>query len=78
MPDARHTMIKAMLSLKGMTLSDVARSLDVAPATLCGVSRGHRRSRRIEAALAHELGTEPAILWPERYPMSKKGDAAMT
>lgn len=76
MQDARHTMIKAMLSLKGRTLSDVARSLDVAPSTLCGVSRGHRRSRRIEAAIAHEIGTEPAKLWPERYVLGAKGESA--
>lgn len=65
--DKRHANIKAALRLKHLTLSDVARSLDVSPGTVSIVCRGFRRSRRIESAIATALGFTPEELWPERY-----------
>lgn len=77
--DKQHARIKAALSLRGRSLSDVARELDVAPTTVSIVSRGFRRSRRIEAAIAGELGLLPAQIWPDRYREDNgKGVGAMT
>ncbi len=75
--DRRHAQIKAALGLRGRTLSDIARSLDVAPTTISIVSRGFRRSQRIEAAIAHELGLAAAQLWPDRYPAAQPKEAAV-
>jgi len=65
--DKRHAQIKSALSLKHITLSDIARSIDVTPGTVSIVSRGFRRSRRIEAAIATALGSTAEELWPDRY-----------
>lgn len=65
--DRQHARIKSALFLRGESLSSIARQLDVAPTTVSIVSRGFRRSRRIEQAIATALGCSPAQLWPERY-----------
>ncbi len=70
--DKRHERIKAALSLRGRSLSAIARELQVAPTTISIVSRGFRRSRRIEAAIADELGCSVTQLWPDRYPILKE------
>jgi lambda repressor-like predicted transcriptional regulator len=63
----RHERIKMRLRVAGSSLANVARQLGVAPTTVTTVSQGYRRSRRIEAAIAHELQTSAKELWPERY-----------
>jgi len=68
--EKRHARIKAALQLKGSSLSAVARHLNVTPTTVSTVSRGFRRSRRIETRIAAELGCEVEELWPERYRQS--------
>ncbi|WP_446745937.1 helix-turn-helix domain-containing protein [Sphingomonas sp. OTU376] len=73
--DRRHTRIKSALALKGLTLSSIARDLGVAPGTVSIVSRGFRRSRRIETAIATALGCRPADLWPERYLTHRREEA---
>lgn len=70
--DRRHADIKSALRLKRLTLSDIARSLAVTPGTVSIVSRGFRRSRRIETAIANALSCRPQDLWPDRY---QKGNA---
>ena len=65
---ASHERVKAALAIKGITLAQVARELGVAASTVTIVSQGDRRSRRVETAIARAAGTEPAFLWPERYP----------
>lgn len=65
--ERQHQRIKGALKLRGSSLSAVARSLDVAPTTVTIVSKGIRRSRRIEAAIASALGMTPDALWPDRY-----------
>ncbi|MGC5799008.1 helix-turn-helix domain-containing protein [Sphingomonas sp. NFX23] len=65
--EKRHARIKAALQLKGSSLSAVARDLNVTATTVSTVSRGFRRSRRIESRIATELGCKPEDLWPERY-----------
>lgn len=77
--DKLHARIKAALALKGTNLSAIARDLGVAPTTVSIVSRGFRRSRRIECAIAGALGEAPASLWPDRYPAAiKSEEVAMT
>lgn len=66
--DKRHSQIKSALGLKGLTLSDIARGLDVTPSTVSIVSRGFRRSRRVESAIAEALGLTCSELWPDRQP----------
>lgn len=70
----QHEQIKMRLRLAGSSLANVARELGVAGTTVTCVSQGHRRSRRIEAAIAGKLGVQPWELWPDRYPDVKSGD----
>lgn len=63
----RHAEIRDRLRSAGSSISDVARELGVAHATVTIVSQGHRRSHRIQSALANKLGLEPIELFPERY-----------
>ncbi|WP_438853155.1 helix-turn-helix domain-containing protein [Brevundimonas nasdae] len=76
--ERQHQRIKGALKLRGSSLSAVARSLDVTPTTVTIVSKGVRRSRRIEAAIANALGMTPDALWPERYIDVKATEAPMT
>lgn len=80
--DKKHARIKSALSLKRISLSDIARSLEVTPSTVSIVSRGFRRSRRVEQAIAAALGQAPEDVWPERYvrsqqPSNLKGEVVM-
>lgn len=65
--DKRHARIKSALMLRGTSLSSIARDLGVSPGTVSIVSRGFRRSRRIEAAIAKALEASPKDIWPDRY-----------
>ncbi|MNR40844.1 hypothetical protein D3C85_1591720 [compost metagenome] len=71
--ERQHHRLKARLAARNLTLSDIARSLDVAPSTVTIVSKGFRRSRRIETALAEAVGTTPDRLWPARYRLHEEG-----
>jgi Ner family transcriptional regulator len=71
--EKRHARIKAALQLKGRSLSAVARDLNVTPTTVSTVSRGFRRSRRVESKIATELGCNAEDLWPERYNGTGRG-----
>lgn len=62
----QHERIKMQLRLVGSSLSAVARELGVRATTVTCVSQGHRRSRRIEAAIAQKLGLLPDRLWQDR------------
>jgi Ner family transcriptional regulator len=70
--EKRHQRIRAALALRGFTLSAIARDLDVKPTTMTIVSKGYRRSKRIEKAIADALASTPAQIWPERYQNSDK------
>lgn len=74
--ERQHHRIKGALELRGLSLSAIARELDVAPTTVSIVSRGIRRSRRIEAAIAQAIGCEPAALWPQRYQSTNRAKEA--
>jgi lambda repressor-like predicted transcriptional regulator len=71
----KHERIKFELRLAGSSLADVSRRLGVSQGAVSMVSVGRKRSKKIEAAIAAELGKRPEILWPKRYPV---GRAAMT
>ena len=62
-----HNNVKLALKSVGSSLTKVAAELDVRPATVTIVSQGHRRSRRIEEAIAEKLGMTAQEIWPERY-----------
>ena len=64
---ARHAEIREGLKAAGTSISALARELGVAPATVTIVSQGHRRSHRIQAAIARKLGLDVQKLFPERY-----------
>lgn len=75
----RHEDIKGALRLRGLTFSDIARTLDVSPATVGLVSQGKGRSARIEQAIAAAIHIEPCDLWPDRYPAhQREKEAAMS
>ena len=77
--EKQHQRIRAALALRGITLSAIARDLDVRPTTVTIVSKGYRRSQRIEQAIADALGCAPAQLWPQRYQSKNRaGEAPMT
>lgn len=63
-----HERVKFELRLVGSSLADVSRRLGVSQSAVSMVSIGHKRSRRIESAIAAELGKSPKALWPKRYP----------
>ena len=70
----RHNMIKNGLHEIGVSLSGLARELDVSKTSVVTVSQGHRRSHRIQEAIAQKLGLLPEELFPDRY----EKDANMT
>ncbi len=61
----RYQDVKQVLKSVGLSLTKGAAELDVRPATV--VSQGHRRSRRVEEAIAEKLGKTAQEIWPERY-----------
>lgn len=71
----RHEFLKLQLRLKGSSLAQVAKSLGVLQSSVTVVSQGYRRSQRIEAAIANQLGTSPQALFPERYDTKEQGRA---
>lgn len=63
----QHEWIKSRLRLVGSSLAEIARELDLKPATITIVSQGQRRSQRIESAISTKLGVPVATLWPDKY-----------
>lgn len=57
--------VKYQLQLKGLTLSDLARRLNVTPSAVLNVKTVHYP--RIERAIAREIGVSAEAIWPERY-----------
>ena len=62
----RHERIKMMLHVRGSSFSDVAREMGVTVAAVANVSRGLKRSKRLEEAIAAKLETNCQEIWPER------------
>lgn len=55
--------IKALMVLKGITQTDIAKHLGVSRCTVTCVVNGHGRSRRIQQAIADALGEKYEVLW---------------
>lgn len=64
---SRREEIKARLRSKGLTMSDIARSLTLTPSTIHAVVSGRSHSRRVAEKISAELGLEPRDIWPEKY-----------
>ncbi len=64
--------IKARLRTKGLSLSVIARRLNLQPSTVSGVLGGHARSVRVEKELAEALDTTVAELFPNRIYKSEE------
>ncbi len=66
--------IKAMLVEKGITFSELGRSLDkpVTGQMISDVARGLRKSPRIRLAIARCLGVSVRDLFPDYKPAKKK------
>lgn len=63
----RHQVLKLRLRSKGSSFAQIARNLSVLQSSVTVVSQGYRRSHRIQKAIATELQTTPANIFPERY-----------
>ena len=72
---ARHQEILGRLHQAGFTISSLAAQLKVAPGTVTIVSQGHRKSHRIQSAIAEILGVTPQELFPERYEQGEENRA---
>ena len=62
----RREEIKARLRSRGITMSDIARSLNLTPATVHAVVSGRSYSQRVAEASAAELEVGIADIWPDR------------
>ncbi len=63
----KHERIKCALRISGSSLAKLSRELGLSISSVSTVSQGYRRSRRIQKAIAEQLGKSPEELWPERY-----------
>lgn len=63
----KHAPIKCELELRGLSLADLARQLEVGASAVSSVSLGKSRSRRIEKHIASAIEQPVEILFPERY-----------
>ena len=59
--------IRAELIRRGVTLVDIARTLDVNRRTVSNVVRGKNRSRRVEDEISRVLGLRRDELFPVRH-----------
>lgn len=64
-PQARWAWVKFQLGLRGLSLADVARELEVGRNAVCNAKSIHYP--RVERAIASKLGMKPEAIWPERY-----------
>lgn len=64
--------IKNLLRQRGVTQSDVARTLNVSSQTVGRVISGKDKSRRIASTIAKFLNVPVDTLWPGKYPTHYK------
>lgn len=57
--------LKALMVLKGLRNIDVAEKTKVTPTWVSLVVCGHKKSARIQKAIASSLGMRVEELWPE-------------
>lgn len=56
--------IKALIVLKGTSISDIARQARVSRQWVSMVVNGHKKSKRIRKAIAQAVGKPVEELWP--------------
>ena len=64
--------IKTLLRQSGVTMADVARTLDVSSQAVSRVIAGKDKSRRIAMTIAKFLNVPVETLWPGKYPTHYK------
>lgn len=64
----KHAKTKYLLSLAGLSFVDIAKTLELNPATVSAVSMGKARSARVEEALAKAIGHDVREYFSDRYP----------
>jgi transcriptional regulator with XRE-family HTH domain len=55
--------IKALMVLKGIKQSDIAKQLGIKRSSVCGVVSGQHPSRRVQKAIARALKKSFKTLW---------------
>ena len=67
--------VKSLMVLKGITSVSIARKTGVTTTWMSLVLNGHKKSRRIQKAIADALGKKYTELWPvnSNGQTSKKG-----
>lgn len=57
--------VKALMILKGISQTDIAKQLGVKRCTVSGAVNGLRKSRRVQRAIAAALDEDYETLWGE-------------
>lgn len=55
--------VKAKMVLKKISQTHIAEKLGVTPGTVSAVVNGKRKSKRVQVAIAEELGVKYETLW---------------
>jgi Ner family transcriptional regulator len=55
--------VKAEMVLKRVSQTQIADSLGITPGTVSAVINGHRKSKRVQRAIAEALGLKYETLW---------------
>ena len=63
----KHEFLKFKLRQRGTSLAQISRELQITQGSVTAVSQGHRRSRRVEQALAEAIGVTAEELFKDRY-----------
>ncbi|QSV44912.1 helix-turn-helix domain-containing protein [Geobacter benzoatilyticus] len=61
----KANVIKALMILKGISQTDIAKQLGVKRCTVSGAVNGLRKSRRVQRAIATALDEDYESLWGE-------------
>jgi len=55
--------VKAKMVLRNISQTSIAEKLNITPGTVSAVVNGKRKSRRVQEAIAEELGIKYKALW---------------
>lgn len=55
--------VKAKMVLERISQTQIADQLGITPGTVSAVVNGHRKSRRVQKAIAEKLGLKYETLW---------------
>jgi len=65
-------IIKARMRMRGVSVSDIARTEGVSPSAVHRVIHGERSSYRLANAVSGVIGTPVERIWPNKYKEHKK------